>query len=115
MAPAAAGASVVVNYSSDELSAEKVVKAIGSKNAVAVRADVSTTAGIESLVQKTLGRFHKIDILIANAGVLPMKDLEHMTEEDFDQTFSLKVKGPYFLCQVGRHPSRLLPCWQGKI
>lgn len=99
MAPAAAGASVVVNYSSDELSAEKVVKAIGSKNAVAVRADVSTTAGIESLVQKTLGRFHKIDILIANAGVLPMKDLEHMTEEDFDQTFSLKVKGPYFLCQ----------------
>lgn len=97
---AAAGASVIVNYSSDDGAANQVVKSIGNKRAVAVRADVSTISGVDSLVRKTLDLFGKIDILIANAGVLPMKDLEHTTEEDFDRTFALNVKGPYFLCQV---------------
>lgn len=100
LALAAAGALVVLNYSSDDAAAEEVVKAIGSEKAVAVKADVSTIAGIESLVQKTLARFGKIDILVANAAVMPMKDLEHTTEADFDRTFSMNVKGPYFLCQV---------------
>lgn len=97
---AAAGASVIVNYSSDEAAANQVVQSIGgSKRAVAVKADVSTVSGVDALVRKTMETFGKIDILIANAGVLPMKDLEHTTEEDFDRTFALNVKGPYFLCQ----------------
>lgn len=96
---AAAGASVVVNYSSDDAAAEEVVNSIGGKNAVAIKADVGTMAGVESLVQKTVDRFGKIDILIASGAVLPMKDLEHSTEEDFDRTFAVNVKGPYFLCQ----------------
>jgi 3-oxoacyl-[acyl-carrier protein] reductase len=100
LALAKAGAAVVVNYSSDDAPAKDVVKTIGSKRAVAVKADVSTIAGIESLIQKTVDLFGRIDILIANAGVLPMKDLEHTTEKDFDHTFALNVKGPYFLCQV---------------
>lgn len=97
---AAAGASVIVNYSSDDGAANQVVTKIGNKRAVAVKADVSTVSGVDSLVRKTMDIYGKIDILIANAGVLPMKDLEHTTEDDFDRTFALNVKGPYFLCQV---------------
>ena len=97
---AAAGASVIVNYSSDDAAANQVIKSVGNKKAFAVKADVSTISGVESLVRKTLDLFGKIDILILNAGVLPMKDLEHTTQEDFDRTFALNVKGPYFLCQV---------------
>jgi 3-oxoacyl-[acyl-carrier protein] reductase len=96
---AAAGASVVVNYSSDDAAANHVVKTIGKK-AIAFKADVSTISGIEALVRKTMEHFGRIDILIPNAGVMPMKDLEHTTEEDFNRTFALNVKGPYFLCQV---------------
>ncbi|ERF68100.1 hypothetical protein EPUS_06911 [Endocarpon pusillum Z07020] len=96
---AAGGASVVVNYSTDDAAANQVIKTVGNKKAVAVKADVSTISGVESLVRKTLEHFGKIDILILNAGVLPMKDLEHTTAEDFDRTFALNVKGPYFLCQ----------------
>lgn len=44
-------------------------------------------------------RFGKIDILIPCAGLLPMKDLEHTTEDDFDKVMALNVKGPYFLAQ----------------
>ena len=41
-----------------------------------------------------------LDVLVANAGVLPMKDLKNTTEADWDSTFALNVKGPYFLAQV---------------
>lgn len=62
---------------------------------------------VGNLVKTTVDRFGKIDILIPNAGVMPMKDLEGTTEQDFDQTFSLNVKGPYFLAQVCLLPPAL--------
>lgn len=95
------GASVVVNYSSDATLAEEVVKAIGADRAIAVQADVSKVSEIEKLVNQTVDKFGKIDIVIANAAVAPVKDLEHTAEEDFDAVMALNVKGPYFLCQVG--------------
>ncbi|KAL8807276.1 MAG: hypothetical protein Q9182_000781 [Xanthomendoza sp. 2 TL-2023] len=93
------GASVVINYSSDAGSAQELVKAIGSDRALAVKANVSDVAEIEKLVKESVDKFGKIDILIPNAGTAPMKDLEQTTEEDFDYTMALNVKGPYFLCQ----------------
>lgn len=96
---ASQGASVVVNYNSDSKAADAVVAQIGDAQAYAVKADASSVAGIESLVKKTVARFSKIDILIANAGILPMKDLEGTSEADFDRCMSINVKGPYFLCQ----------------
>ena len=94
------GASVVINYLTDAHSADELVKHIGADRSLAVQADASTVDGCEKLVKATVEKFFKIDVLIPNAGVLPMKDLEHTTEADFDTTFSLNVKGPYFLAQV---------------
>ncbi|KAL8694819.1 MAG: hypothetical protein Q9218_000578 [Villophora microphyllina] len=93
------GASVVINYSSDASPAEELVKTIGSDKALAVQANVGKISEIEKLVKQAVDKFGKIDILIANAGVAPNKDLEHTTEEDFDMTMDLNIKGPYFLCQ----------------
>jgi len=98
LALASQGASVVINYNSDASAANDVVKSIG-KFAIAVQADVSTISGVEKLVEATIKEFKKIDILIPNAGILPMKDLEHTNEQDFDGAFTLNVKGPYFLAQ----------------
>ncbi|KAI4140158.1 MAG: hypothetical protein L6R39_005930 [Caloplaca ligustica] len=93
------GASVVINYSSDAKSAEELVQTIGSDRALAAQANVGIVAEIEKLVQQTVDKFGKIDIVVANAGVAPVKDLEHTTEEDFDTTMAVNVKGSYFLCQ----------------
>jgi 3-oxoacyl-[acyl-carrier protein] reductase len=76
------------------------VKEVGEKQALAVQADAGSVAGVQKIVKATIDAFGKIDILIANAGVLPMKDLEHTSEEDFDKTFASNVKGLYFLVQV---------------
>lgn len=105
------GASVVINYSSDAKSAEELVQTIGSDRALAAQANVGIVAEIEKLVQQTVDKFGKIDIVVANAGVAPVKDLEHTTEEDFDTTMAVNVKGSYFLCQVcTSSPSRSRSC-----
>ncbi|RMD39762.1 hypothetical protein DV735_g5371, partial [Chaetothyriales sp. CBS 134920] len=96
---AAQGASVVINYSSDTAAAEAVVQEIGPAQAFAVQADAGDVKDIQRLVDEAVARFGKIDILIPNAGILQMRDLQHTTEEDFDLTFKLNVKGPYFLVQ----------------
>ncbi|KAL8861704.1 MAG: hypothetical protein Q9178_001905 [Gyalolechia marmorata] len=93
------GANVVINYLSDPSSAEELVKTIGHDRALAVKANVSDLTEIEKLVKQAVDKFGKIDILIPNAGTAPMKDLEQTTEDDFDYTMALNVKGPYFLCQ----------------
>lgn len=100
------GASVVVNYNSDSKAADELVSQIGSDRALAVQADASSVASLEHLVQKAIDKFGKIDILVPNAGIMPMADLAHMTEEVFDKTYALNVKGPMFLAQV-RFPIHL--------
>lgn len=97
------GANVVINYSSDEAAAQGVlaeIQKLGAGEARLVRVDASTVDGVQSLIKQTVDAYSKIDVLIPNAGLLPMKDLEHTTEADFDRTFAINVKGPYFLAQV---------------
>lgn len=93
------GAKVVINYSSDSSAADKLVAQIGAENAYAVKADAGSVSGVESLVQSTVEKYGKIDILIPNAGILPMRDVENTTEADFDRAFNVNVKGPFFLVQ----------------
>lgn len=97
---AADGAKVVINYSSDSSAADEVVKAIGADNCIAVKADAGDVAELEKLVAKTVEAFGKIDILVPNAGVMRLAELENTTEADFDTTIRLNVKGPMFLAQV---------------
>ncbi|MEH7109611.1 SDR family oxidoreductase [Bacillus sp. JJ1764] len=95
------GAWVVVNYSSSAEKAQEVVKRIQTNGgkAVAIKADVSNVREIEHLFSETLSTFGKVDILINNAGIMVNKPLEKVTEADFDQQFSINVKGTYFACQ----------------
>lgn len=100
LALAAAGASVVINYSSDGAPAEALVRQIGDDRAIAIKADAGSVAAIEAMVAAAVERFGKLDIVVACAAIAPNKDVEGTTEADFDAAFALNVKGPYFLVQV---------------
>jgi len=101
LALGAAGANVVVNYLSSPTSAEEVVQAIGADRAIAIKADVSDLSQGKELVQKTVEKWGKIDILVLNAGLLAEnRTLANTTEEDFDRLFKVNVKGPFFLIKV---------------
>ncbi|KAG0651433.1 Short chain dehydrogenase mdpC [Hyphodiscus hymeniophilus] len=93
------GAKVVVNYSGDVAAAEETVQKIGSDNAFAIKADVGNVEEITKLVDATIQKFGKIDIVVANAAVMALNELDKVTEQEFDRTFNLNVKGPLFLAQ----------------
>jgi 3-oxoacyl-[acyl-carrier protein] reductase len=100
---ASLGASVVVNYLSDEARARDTVAAIervGGK-AIAVQADVARTADLDRLFAAALDRFHHLDIVVANAGVEVIgRRMLDVTEADFDRIFSANAKGAFFTLQL---------------
>ena len=91
----AAGASVVVNYSSSKAGADAVVAKITSKGgkAIAVQGDVSKQEDIVRLFKETIAAYGKVDILVNNAGIFDFKPLEAITPEHFHSQFDLNVLG----------------------
>jgi 3-oxoacyl-[acyl-carrier protein] reductase len=97
---AAAGASVVVNYSSSKAGADVVVEAItkaGGK-AVAVQGNVSKDA--ETIIDAAIKNFGKLDILVNNSGVYEMLPLEAITPEHFHKQFDVNVLGLLLVTQA---------------
>ncbi|HEY7097046.1 MAG TPA: glucose 1-dehydrogenase [Terriglobales bacterium] len=92
---AAAGASVVVNYSSSRDGAEKAVNEIKSKGgkAIAVGANVIQAEDRKRLFAEAKKAFGTIDILVNNAGIYHFNPLEDVTEEDFHKQFDTNVLG----------------------
>lgn len=92
---AAEGASVVVNYASSKVGAEKVVHEIHARggNAIAVQADVSKKPEIERLFAATKKTYGHVDVLVNNAGIYEFAPLEQVTEEHFHKQFNLNVLG----------------------
>ena len=92
---AAAGASVVVNYSSSKEGADRVVDLIAKRGgtAIAVQADVSKKADIDRLFVQAKRAFGKLDILVNNAGVYEFGALEAFTEEQYHRQFNINVLG----------------------
>jgi 3-oxoacyl-[acyl-carrier protein] reductase len=97
----AAGASVVVNYSSSKDGADRVVDSITSKGgkAIAVQGDVSKGADVLRLLAETKKAFGQLDILVNNAGVFQFDPLESVTEDEFHREFNTNVLGPILLIQ----------------
>ena len=98
---AAAGASVAVNYSSDQAGAERVVAQItaaGGK-AVAIHANLATPADAPKLVGETVKALGPIDILVNNAGIYEMLPLNDVTPDHFHKQFNLNVLGLLLVSQ----------------
>ncbi len=94
-AVAAAGASVIVNYSSDKEGADKVVATItnaGGK-AVAVKGNVSKETDAQGLVDSALRIFGGLDIVVNNSGVYEFGPIEAVTEDSFHRQFNTNVLG----------------------
>jgi 3-oxoacyl-[acyl-carrier protein] reductase len=91
----AAGASVVVNYTSSRSGADVVVKRITNNGgkAIAVQADVSKSKDITRLFAETKAAYGKVDILLNNAGIYEFLPLEAITAEHFHKQFELNVLG----------------------
>ena len=96
---AAAGASVIVNYRSDEAAAKRIVAEIRKVGgtAEAVQADVSTPDGCENLFEAADKHFGGIDVLVSNAGIQRDAAFTELSLEDWRKVIDVNLTGQ-FLC-----------------
>jgi 3-oxoacyl-[acyl-carrier protein] reductase len=57
--------------------------------------DVTNSAQVEQMVNKTLDKFKKIDILINNAGITSDALLIRMREDEWDKVLAVNLKGAF--------------------
>jgi len=81
--------------------ARAVVAEIKQKGgeAIATKTDVSKAADAERMVSETVRAFGKLDILYNNAGIGDAKLLHTMTEEEWDRTIDVDLKGVFLGCK----------------
>ncbi len=94
---ARAGAKIVVNYAGRQADADAVVASIGQAGgeALAVQADVSQPADVKRLFAEALARFGRVDVLVNNAGIMSLAPLKDTTDEMFQRTLDINVKGVF--------------------
>ncbi|MTH34332.1 2-dehydro-3-deoxy-D-gluconate 5-dehydrogenase KduD [Paracoccus limosus] len=69
-----------------------------------IRADLSSTAPLQSVVDETVVTLGGLDILVNNAGIIRRADSVDYTEEDWDAVIGTNLKSLFFLSQAaGRH------------
>ena len=98
LALAGEGANVVVSDISQK-DCQKVVDEIErmGKRGLALKCDVSSSDDVEDMVRRTVAEFGRVDILVNNAGILAFKPFLELTDEDWDKTLNVNLKGQ-FLC-----------------
>jgi NAD(P)-dependent dehydrogenase (short-subunit alcohol dehydrogenase family) len=93
---AAAGAAVVVNDLDGDAVAETVAELDeGGARAVGVTAAVGPTETAERLVEVAVQSFGRVDVMVANAGILRDKVLWKMSDEDFDLVIETHLRGTF--------------------
>ena len=103
---AADGAKLVVNYARSERAANEVVESIrkNGRDAIAIRADISDLDQIPGLIDQTLQKFGRLDILVNNAAYSQRRTLDEMDLDHFARHFKLNVRGLLFTTQAAaRH------------
>jgi NAD(P)-dependent dehydrogenase (short-subunit alcohol dehydrogenase family) len=67
---------------------------------LAVTADVSHADDVKKLVDQTVQKFKRLDILVNNAGILLAGTAESLTDEQWDQTYNINVRGVWQLSRA---------------
>ncbi|HYI63454.1 MAG TPA: 2-dehydro-3-deoxy-D-gluconate 5-dehydrogenase KduD [Allosphingosinicella sp.] len=99
LALAGAGADVALagRTAADETAEE--VRGLGRK-AAAIEADLSSSAPVQEVVDRTVAALGGLDILVNNAGTIRRGDALDFSEADWDAVIDTNLKSLFFLCQA---------------
>jgi NAD(P)-dependent dehydrogenase (short-subunit alcohol dehydrogenase family) len=67
---------------------------------IALTADLSTVAGVKALAEELACREEGLDLLVNNAGIAKVSEIEAVSEADWDAVMHINLKAPFFLTQM---------------
>jgi 3-oxoacyl-[acyl-carrier protein] reductase len=96
------GADVALTYISAPDKAADTVRAIETEGCagLAIRADSADAAAIRNAVAKAVHRFGRLDIVVVNAGILRVHDLQDFSLRDLDLMLDVNVRGVFLGIQA---------------
>jgi len=94
---AADGFTIVVNYAGDVASAEARVASIerAGGRAISVKADVSDAGAVRRMFDDAESAFGGVDVLVNNAGIMPLATFKDADDALFDRTIATNLKGVF--------------------
>ncbi len=97
---AAEGANLVLfDISAEGVARAEADAAAAGAEVVAVTGDVSEETDVVRAVQAALDRFGRLDVLVANAGIIPLSDVLETTVEDWDRVMAVDGRGMFLSCK----------------
>lgn len=78
----------------------KEIKSFGNNKILGRKCDVSVSSQVNSLVTEALEIYGRVDVLINNAGIIYVRKLVDTTEEQWDRTLDINLKGAFLLCKA---------------
>ncbi|HHU60647.1 MAG: 3-oxoacyl-[acyl-carrier-protein] reductase [Bacillota bacterium] len=102
------GAEIVVTGRNPEL-----LKLWEAKGALAVSADVTQVSEVQNLIELTLKKYGKLDVVVNNAGITRDGLLMRTSDDDWNQVISTNLTGVFNVCKAAIRP--MLKQRQGKI
>jgi 3-oxoacyl-[acyl-carrier protein] reductase len=100
------GARVVIADTLEDEGRATAARLAQEGDALFVKTDVSQQASVEALVQTTLTRFGRIDILVQNAGIYPYTMLPDIAVEEWDAVLGVNLRGCFLAVQACIGPMR---------
>jgi acetoacetyl-CoA reductase len=105
-----AGAKVIVNYAKSKEAAEDLVVKLQQRGteSIAIQADISDPQQAYRLIEETIQRFRRIDVLVNNAGINIDRSMKNLSVEDWSKViqndlsgsfYTVKAALPYFMQQ----------------
>jgi len=100
------GFSVVVNYAGNSAQAQAAVDEIRTAggDAIASQADIANAEQVKTLFEKTIETFGTIDVVVNNAGIMPLSPIAKGDIEVFDKVIATNLRGTFLvLAQAAQH------------
>lgn len=97
---------VIVNYNNSEEEANNLAQELEQYDVevLTVKADITNEQEIKEMVEQSINKFKKIDVLINNAGIAIDTTFEDKTKENFMKTLDTNLVGPFLVTKyVGEY------------